>query len=412
MDERWHVITLVRRNGDFDKLTFGLWLSTLGDATLYIGVVWYVARLEPMYLPVLGMVMLIPRILTMVGGWIVDQVDLRKLMIRLDILRGVCLLGASFILTGSGTDVRTTFLAIGCLAVISLGDAMYSPATMALLPEVLKQEDLLAGNGLLTTANHLARIGGQVVGGLTVFVLPLRAVLRLDAVTFGVSAVMLMLIRLGALNRLEVGKKVLTRELLSSWTILSRVPWLKVVAPASIAINIFFSVTMIILPLFIRRAYGGSALEYSVFLSAWSGGQILGSLTVPFWKRFKLHKATSYAAFLQGACFLIVALTHTLWVGLILFAVAGYANSSSNALKNTLFIERTPQGLRGRTFGFLGGFVQIGAPVAPLVASLIIAKYPLWTAWVVTGLISLTLGAIYLIFMERPIAESDSRAAT
>ena len=81
-------------------------------------------------------------------------------------------------------------------------------------------------------------------------------------------------------------------------------------------------------------------------------------------------------------------------------------------MKNTLFIKLTPEHLRGRTFGFLSGFVQLGTPLAPLLAALIIARYPLWTVWVASGVVSLLLGVIYLTFIERMTVQNDSSAVT
>lgn len=399
-------LALLRRNHDFGKLALGLFFSTLGDAALSVAVVWRITMLDVHFLPLLGLVVMIPRILTMIGGWVADHVPLRRSMMSLDLFRGIVLMGAALGVSHCNMDA-TVFIGIASLGMVALADAVYDPARMALMAQIVEADDLLAGNGIITTVNHSGRIAGQLLGGLIMASLRFSAVLWTDAATFVISALLLGWIHNRAESPVTISKNVLNRRFLAEFSIFWRVRWLMTFAPASVLINIVFSASFLLLSAFIKHRFHATALRYSLFLIMWSVGQILGAMTVPRFQNFPVKTTAAGAACVQGLCFMVFVLSPNMGVSLAAFMGAGYANSASNALKNTLFMRATPLNLRGRLFGFLGGFVQLGTPLAPLLAALILDHERLGMIWIATAVVSFLLAAIYLTLQVDPSHKGD-----
>lgn len=325
----------------------------------------------------------------------VDHVLLRRSMIYLDLSRGIVLIGAALRVSHGGKE-SLVYIGIAILGIVSLVDAVYDPARMTLMSNIVAADELLAGNGIITTVNHLGRIVGQFLGGLILFFLNFSSALWVDAVTFIISALLLGWIRNRTESPITVSKNVVNRHFFGGFSMVGSVRWLITLAPASVLINIVFSASFLILPAFIKHSFQGTALRYSMFLIAWSVGQILGAITVPYFQRLPIKTMAAAAACVQGICFMVFVLAPYWGLSLAAFTGAGYANSASNALKSTLIMRATPPNFRGRIFGFLGGFVQLGTPLTPLLAILILDHDMLRVMWMATAVVSFLLAAIYL----------------
>jgi predicted MFS family arabinose efflux permease len=72
-----------------------------------------------------------------------------------------------------------------------LAGSPFSAAESALLPEILSGETYVVGTGLRTITNQLAQLGGFAFGGIAVAAIGPRAGLAIDALTFGLSALLI-----------------------------------------------------------------------------------------------------------------------------------------------------------------------------------------------------------------------------
>ncbi|MFE6051422.1 MFS transporter [Kitasatospora sp. NPDC056446] len=134
----------------------------------------------------------------LVGGAVVDRTGPRRVMIVADLLR-CAIQAAAAVIAWAGHLSVVVFVAV--LLLTNLMDAFFMPASGALRPRLLPREHLLRGNSLFLLGSR----GGQAVGG------PIGAVLMgaggaalvagFDAVSFAVSAVAVLLMRIPAVLR-------------------------------------------------------------------------------------------------------------------------------------------------------------------------------------------------------------------
>src|SRR3954454_14003097 len=155
---------LLRTNRDFRLLYFGSLISLGGDWFLTVALLDLVLQLTGS--ATLASLMLLCQTLpifffTPLAGHIVDQVDRRKLMIVVDVMRtGACLLPLL-----ARTPAMLPFAYLGVI-LISIGSAYFEPAAQAALPNIVSPEELGPANVLMGSTWGTMLAVGAAIGGL------------------------------------------------------------------------------------------------------------------------------------------------------------------------------------------------------------------------------------------------------
>jgi hypothetical protein len=125
----------------------------------------------------------------MLGGVLLsglaDRLPRRQVMVGCDVARAV-LLGCMAI---PGVPI---WLLCALLVLAVLTEAPFIAAESSLMPIILEGEYYIVGTGLRTITNQVAQLAGFAGGGLLIALVGARAGLALDAVTFALSAVLIM----------------------------------------------------------------------------------------------------------------------------------------------------------------------------------------------------------------------------
>ena len=153
---------------DFRLLFAGVSTSLLGDQFTLIATPWLVLQLtgDPVALGIVLALEGIPRALFMLfGGAITDRFSPRIIMLVSDIAR--------FILAGLMTAVVFTgIVQLWMLYAFSLGFGLVSgfavPAGNSIVPMVVKEKDLQAGNSMVMGVGQLVGFIGPVVAGILI----------------------------------------------------------------------------------------------------------------------------------------------------------------------------------------------------------------------------------------------------
>jgi MFS family permease len=179
----------------FRLLLAGQFASTIGDFCYAIALPWLVlsghgsAALLGAVLACYG----VPRtVLIPVGGILADKIGPRTVMIIADIARCVLVTAMALLATGHTVSVVT----LGPLAaLIGAGEGLFLPASFSILPSLLDDERLGAGNALSSGAVQIGSFLGYALGGVLVAVTRAStAAFAVDAASFALSALTLALI--------------------------------------------------------------------------------------------------------------------------------------------------------------------------------------------------------------------------
>ena len=122
-----------------------------------------------------------------VGGWLGDTFDRRTVMIASDLAAA-----AVFILLVFAGNL---WLLIGLSLVATIARAPFFPAAQAALPNLAAAGDLAWANGIVTQASSLGTTIGPLVGGVLVAAVGTGAAFGVNAVTFLISAGLIISVR-------------------------------------------------------------------------------------------------------------------------------------------------------------------------------------------------------------------------
>jgi hypothetical protein len=179
----------------FRLLAGGQFASTIGDYCYAIALPWLVLSNHGSTV-LLGIVLAcygVPRtVLIPIGGVLADKFGPRTLMLFADVMR--CVLAG--VLTFLAARHTASLVTLGpTAALIGAGEGLFLPASYAIMPSLLDDARLAAGNALSSAAVQVGSLIGPALGGALVATTGAStAAMGVDAASFAVSAVSLALI--------------------------------------------------------------------------------------------------------------------------------------------------------------------------------------------------------------------------
>lgn len=277
------------RDGAVAALWGGLATAAIGDQLYTVALSWIAVAVfgtAAGYLSALQAVVVLATAL-LSGRW-ADRQEHRPVMIAADLVRAAVLVVvvAAWAMLGR----PPAWGLVLAVVVLAAGQAMFRPALQAILPELVPSPDLLpATNALLDTTERIARLLGPGVVALLAASLPMMHFLSLDAATFVVSAIAVLLI--GRIRRfVPVRMDPRGDRLLASMARGFRAMWQHrllayVLVTSSITNGAWYASMFLGLPLMIDRfgivGPGGTGLgAYGLVISCYGSTNLLATLVV------------------------------------------------------------------------------------------------------------------------------------
>jgi MFS family permease len=190
---RGAALSLIARNRDFRWLFFAQVVSFAGDWFLFVALAGLVFELtgSPGLVAAVYAALTVPfAFFTFVGGPLADRLNRQALMISADLVRAVLCLG--FFLIHRPSQVWLVYVLAG--AITALG-AVFGPASMAALPNLVDREDLGMANIMAGATWGTMLAVGSAIGGLVVAAFGRKAGYIGDSASFFMSALLILRIR-------------------------------------------------------------------------------------------------------------------------------------------------------------------------------------------------------------------------
>ena len=262
---------------DFRRFYAGYSTSLVGSAMSSIALVFAVlgnggTATELGYVLAAGV---IPQVLFMLGGGVVaDRLGRRKVMLGADSLR----LAAQATLAAAlfaGSPPIWLFILLNAL--LSTGEAFFTPALTGLTPAIVTAERLTDANALLSVAESASRIAGPALAGLLIAVTSPAVVVAVDAATYGASLLALALLTIPAMAPPVQSP---WRDLADGWRQFRSHTWLVVVTIQFALFNLLTWAPYLLLGPVLARDYLGGARAWGLIGSAMALGAILTGLAM------------------------------------------------------------------------------------------------------------------------------------
>ena len=346
---RWAVL----RSGPFRNLWAATSLSLIGDFFSYIAIAWLVLQLTGSSLA-LGSVLVvqaIPRgVLMLVGGAISDRWSPRMTMLASMGLR-VALVAPLAALVLTGHVQMWELYAISF--VFGAVDAFFLPARSSILPSLVADHQLEAGNAVLNVSGQVSVVVGPALAGLVVATAGTGWAFAADAACFAVGALVVFWLPTAAKVKAAGAAEPqggIGGQILAGF----RYAWADIGIRAALIIiaAIDFGAAGAIgigLPTLAHDRYAEGAAGFGILLGAFGVGATAGALASGMVKRpDRMGWIMVATAAWLGLTIGSIGLIPTLPPAAVVMALAGLASGAVNTLGISWLQRRTDPAMQGR----------------------------------------------------------------
>jgi MFS family permease len=264
------------RHRDFRLLWIGQTLTLLGTFVSNVAYPFQILKLGGGAIEIgtlISMYTTASLVFLLVGGAVADRVSRRVLIIVTELSSGV-VIGITAMLGFTGAlqlwHLYATTLWFGASSAFSI------PALGAIIPELVPEDILIAGNAVQGLSRQGARVGGPVIGGFLVAIAGPPAAFAVDALSFFLSAGAVALTR----TRPATGerKPSVVHEIREGLAFVFSVQWLWVtIFGWSIVAAAFVGAITVALPLLVTQVLGGGSELFGLISAAVGAGEAIGA---------------------------------------------------------------------------------------------------------------------------------------
>jgi MFS family permease len=301
-------------------------------------------------------------------GPLVDRLSRRRLMIGADLVRFAAFCALPFA-TGPA-------MVVALAGVVGFANGFFRPALYAALPNLVADDELEDANSTFQGGENVSWMLGPLLAGVLLSISGPDVAYWLNAVTFLVSAVLIMRIPMQRFQAAPVSSRGHVRDLVEGFaTVVRARPLLAVLVAWSIVFFGSGSVDVAEVKL-AKETFNGGNFGLGLLMSAAGFGLIVGSFgSSAVTRRFGLPRAYGASLALMAAGAALAALSPNVWVASAFAVLFGLGNGIA-IVANALLVQRgAPDRVRGRAFA-----VIMSANYAAFLAGMILAGF-LTDAW-------------------------------
>jgi len=373
-------------------------ISVIGDHVTLVAFPWLALQLTDS-VAMMGLVAAVqglPRALLMLtGGAVVDRSTPRRIIQMTNVVRMILV---AILAVALYQDQASIELLFGVALGFGLCEAFFFPASTAILPAIIEEDELQAGNAIIHTTSWLSLIIGPVLAGFliagefnTTMMHELDAVtgstydtdraglaraFAFDALTFFLSFLALIFVAGRPLHADERDdQKGLLGQIGEALYFVWQVPALKLVFIGIALLDFLYQAPVFVgLPALAKARFEDGVAVFSLWLAGYGTGSLLGAIvggTMQPLLGKRLVRLTFLAFAWSGASLAFAVFGTSWWWPMIVFGIAGFFDNLVWVHMMTWIQKVSPKPLLGRVMSVFM-FLSVGLlPIAYGVAGLV-----------------------------------------
>jgi MFS transporter, DHA3 family, macrolide efflux protein len=381
-----------------------LWVSQLfsaiGDHLYVVAITWIaIKELGASAAYVIGAGTFSALFFGILGGIYADRWNRHRTMIITDILRAL-FVGLLPLIEWYST-LTVWHLVIISVIVSGVG-TFFNPSLQASLPSLCRDSELLQQtNALMDTTHRLARIFGPGLTGAFLAFLPLPHFFTLDAVTFILSAIALVIISKAFVQKSETKKMKYEQKspLIDFKIAISLLKNHKVLLWALISLGMvnlcWGAVYMVGVPLFTEQILKESAGAFGLIGGAYGIGNLLSLFAVGTLKRSILFMYAGHL--ILGAGFIVIASADSLSVAIIGAVIAAFGSPMGDIILLTMIQTDFPETHIGKIYSFRALMGGLGLAMGTFIASFTYRLASISSIMIIFSMVIIAVGAIGIL---------------
>jgi DHA3 family tetracycline resistance protein-like MFS transporter len=332
-------------------------------------------------------------IFLLVGGAVADRVSRRTLLIVTEVISGIAMAVVALLGVSGALQIWHLYVT---MVVFGIAHAFSGPALGAIIPELVPEEILVAGNALRGLSRQAARTAGPVIGGFLVAFAGPPVAFAFDAVSFFVSAGAVALTAARPLTREKASSIV--ADIREGLAFVFSIQWLWVTIFGWSLINAAFLGAYVVgLPLLVTETLGAGALAYGVISASMGVGEAAGAAVIAQTRVRRAGLVMFLFGALSGIGLLLYGIFPTFAGAIAGGAVIGFSFVCFGVLWESALQRHVPRRLLGRvtSVDWFGGTLL--GPVAPLVAAALVVTVAPTGLFLIAGAITTGLTLLGLL---------------
>lgn len=371
-----------------------LWLaqtiSRWGDVFNTVALAVLVFQLTGSGLGVTGVVVaeIVPvLLLAPLAGAMIDRLPAVRVMIAADLWRMVLAFALPFV-TGSIGAVYA--IAFG----LSAGAVFFNPASQSVLPAIVDEDELIAGNSGLWSAAVISQIALAPVAGGMVAILGATPAFLLNGASYAVSAAVL--VRILSIRTVagETDRRAWWLRAREGLQVVTGTPLLRLLASIQALAALSAGATSALLIVLATDHLGVGAEGFGLLIGAIGIGAALGPLVLTRLVSDPRRSRFVFGPFLlRGAVDLVLAAVQSLPVAAAALGIYGVGTSTGAVTFNSLLQAETTERTRGRVFATFDAIWQFGRLVSLGIGGLLADAIGIAAVYYLGGVLLLIAGA-------------------
>src|ERR1700682_518433 len=334
------------------------------------------------------------------GGVFADRAARTKILLASQVVQMTC---AFLLATLFFVHVVHVWHILVLSFIVGTAQSFGGPAYSALIPSLVKTEDLPNAIALNSIQFNVARVIGPTLGGLALTGLGAAWCFGLNGLSFVAVIVTLLMIRTHFVPK-KTGESVLT-SMKQGFHFIRQQGAMETLIVLAFAMTLLAFPLLVFLPVFVKDVFHGGPYLFTVFLVCSGVGSISGALVVAGLGKFKHQGRTALVLLIVlGATIAGFALSRWLVLSCILVFFSGGLLLAVFATISSLVQMITSDHMRGRVMSVYMVAFRGGMPVGSLIMGALVKGYTAPVVLAVNGVLLALLGCYFLMFHRRVAA--------
>ncbi|WP_226085093.1 MFS transporter [Mesobacillus sp. S13] len=387
-------------------LVLGIGVSNIGNWIYFVAINLLVLKLTGSAAAIAGLFIIRPLAILFTNTWagsVIDRVNKRRLMVYIDILRGILIAIIPFF-----NSIVPIYI---IMFLTNIAGAFFGPTSETYITKLVPPEKRKRFNSIFSFATSGAMLVGPSVSGVLIMYGSINTSIYINAVTFFFCALAIFFLPDvdEKLSSEKVRERITMKTIAEDWKAV--ISFGKTATGFMIIFLMFQFITLISFSLdsqevtFIQQVIGLSEKNYGLLVSLTGAGYVAGSLAVSaLANRLSIRMLLGMGSFLSVTGYLMfyLASPQTIPLAVVGFIIIGFFSPFSFTGYATFFQNNVPVDLMGRfssSFAFFQAMVQI---LLTLLLGYIAEVVTLQTVTVAFSAIGLLLAAalMSLIFLQ------------
>jgi MFS family permease len=387
-------------------LIFGIGISNIGNWIYFVAINLLVLKLTGSAAAIAGLFIIRPLAILLTNTWagsVIDRVNKRKLMIYIDIIRGVLIAVIPFF-----TSLIPIYI---IMFLTNVAGAFFGPTSDTYITKLVPAEKRKRFNSMFSFATSGAMLVGPSVSGLLIMYGSINTSIYVNAITFFFCAAAIYFLPDvdGNQGKEQYRDRITVQMISNDWKAV--IDFGRTAVGFMLVFLIFQFIILISFALdsqevtFIQQVVGLSEKNYGLLVSLTGAGYVAGSFAVSsLANRLSVRLLIGMGSFLTVAGYVMfyIASSNTVPLAVIGFIIIGFFSPFSFTGYTTFFQNNVPVDLMGRfssAFAFFQAILQI---VLTLLLGYLAEALHLQTVSIVFAALALLLAAFLtiVVFMQ------------